>query len=169
MNERLSLFYKLLIGILLVAAPVKADNQESVLLIVHQDGDSIYVDLNQNPKITFSPDVISISTGKLEFKYEKVLKFAFMMEKPADPDPIPSSIAEEGSATAFSFKFVNANTICISGLASAKGVFISSLDGKHFTVPMEQSGVEITLHLASLPYGAYIVVTPKQTYKFIKK
>ena len=169
MNTRTSLLCALLLGILLVAAPVKADNQESVLLIVQEDGDSIYVDLNQNPKITLSPDVISISTGELEFTYDEVKKFAFMMEKPADPDPIPSSIAEEGSATAFSFKFVNANTIRISGLASAKGVFISSLDGKHFTVPMEQSGVEITLHLASLPHGAYIVVTPKHTYKFIKK
>ena len=69
MNERLSLFYKMLLGILLVAAPVKADNQESVLLIVQEDGDSIYVDLNQNPKITLSPDVISISTGELEFTY----------------------------------------------------------------------------------------------------
>lgn len=66
MNERLSLFYKLLIGILLVAAPVKADNQESVLLIVQENGDSIYVDLNQNPKITLSPDIISISTGELD-------------------------------------------------------------------------------------------------------
>ena len=167
MNTRTSLLCALLLGILLVAAPVKADNQESVLLIVQEDGDSIYVDLNKNPKITLSPDVISISTGELEFTYDEVVKFAFMMEKPADPDPIPSSIAEEGAATAFSFAFVNVNSI--SGLASAKGVFISSLDGKHFTVPMEQSGVEITLHLASLPHGAYIVVTPKQTYKFIKK
>lgn len=169
MNTRTSLLCALLLGILLVAAPVKADNQESVLLIVQKDRDSTYVDLNQNPKITFSPDTISISTDKLEFSFDYVVKFAFMMEKPADPDPIPSSIAEEGAATAFSFTFVNANTIRISGLASAKGVFICSLDGKHFTVPMEQSGVEITLHLASLPHGAYIVVTPKQTYKFIKK
>lgn len=169
MNTRTSLLCALLLGILLVAAPVKADNQESVLLIVQEGGDSIYVDLNQNPKITLSPDVISISTGELEFTYDEVVKFAFMMEMPADPDPIPSSIAEEGAATAFSFAFVNANTIRISGLASVKGVFICSLDGKHFTVPMEQSGVEITLHLASLPHGAYIVVTPKQTFKFIKK
>lgn len=169
MNTRTSLLCALLLGILLVAAPVKADNQESVLLIVQENGDSIYVDLNQNPKITLSPDVISISTGELEFTYDEVVKFAFMMEKPADPAPIPSSIAEEGAAIAFSFAFVNANTIRISGLASAEGVFISSLDGKHFTVPMEQSGVEVTLHLASLPHGAYIVVTPKQTFKFIKK
>ena len=46
MNTRTSLLCALLLGILLVAAPVKADNQESVLLIVQEDGDSIYVDLN---------------------------------------------------------------------------------------------------------------------------
>ena len=79
MNTRTSLLCALLLGILLVAAPVKADNQESVLLIVQENGESIYVDLNQNPKITLSPDIISISTGELEFTYDEVRKFAFMM------------------------------------------------------------------------------------------
>lgn len=164
MNERLSLFYKLLIGILLVASPVQADNQESVLKIVQKGGKITYVDLNKNPEITFSSDYISISisTKDLQFSYDDVEEFTFQME-------LPTAVSQVETASSLVFSFIDANTIRIAGLASADGVFVSALDGKHFNVPMEQSGNEISLHLASLPHGAYIVVTPKQNYKFIKK
>ena len=164
MDERLSLFYKLMIGILLVALPVQADNQESVLKIVQKGGQITYVDLNENPEITFSSDYISISisTRDLQFSYDDVEEFTFAMELPTKVSTLESSVA-------LVFSFTDANTIRIVGLDSAAGVFVSTLDGMHYTVPMEQTGNEISLHLASLPHGAYIVVTPKQNYKFIKK
>ena len=148
--------------ILLVASPVKADNQESVLKIVQKGGKITYVDLNENPEITFSSDLISISTKNLQFSYDDVEEFTFQME-------LPTAVSQMEAASSLVFSFTDANTIRIAGLASADGVFVSALDGKHFNVPMEQSGNEISLHLASLPHGAYIVVTPKQNYKFIKK
>ena len=162
MNTRTSLLCSLLLSILLVASPVKADNQESVLKIVQKGGKITYVDLNENPEITFSSDYISISTKNLQFSYDDVEEFTFQME-------LPTAVSQMEAATALVFSFTDANTIRIAGLASADGVFVSALDGKHFNVPMEQSGNEISLHLASLPHGAYIVVTPKQNYKFIKK
>lgn len=162
MNTRTSLLCSLLMCILLVASPVKADNQESVLKIVQKGGKITYVDLNENPEITFSSDYISISTKNLQFSYDDVEEFTFQME-------LPTAVSQMESASSLVFSFIDANTIRIAGLASADGVFVSALDGKHFNVPMEQSGNEISLHLASLPHGAYIVVTPKQNYKFIKK
>lgn len=162
MNTRTSLLCSLLMCILLVASPVKADNQESVLKIVQKDGKITYVDLNENPEITFSSDYISISTKNLQFSYDDVEEFTFQME-------LPTAVSQMEAASSLVFSFTDANTIRIAGLASADGVFVSALDGKHFNVPMEQSGNEISLHLASLPHGAYIVVTPKQNYKFIKK
>ena len=162
MNTRTSLLCLLLLSILLVASPVQADNQESVLMIVQKGGKITYVDLNENPEITFSSDYISISTNELQFSYDDVEEFTFQME-------LPTAISQVESPSSLVFSFTDANTIRVAGLASAAGVFVSSLDGKHFTVPMEQTGNEISLHLASLPHGAYIVVTPKQSYKFIKK
>ena len=162
MNTRTSLLCSLLMCILLVASPVQADNQESVLKIVLKDGKITYVDLNENPEITFSSDYISISTKNLQFSYDNVEEFTFQME-------LPTAVSQMEAASSLVFSFTDANTIRIAGLASADGVFVSALDGKHFNVPMEQSGNEISLHLASLPHGAYIVVTPKQNYKFIKK
>lgn len=162
MNTRTSLLCSLLMCILLVASPVQADNQESVLKIVLKDGKITYVDLNENPEITFSSDYISISTKNLQFSYDNVEEFTFQME-------LPTAVSQMEAASSLVFSFTDANTICIGGLASAVGVFVSALDGKHFNVPMEQTGNEISLHLASLPHGAYIVVTPKQNYKFIKK
>ena len=162
MNTRTSLLCSLLMCILLVASPVKADNQESVLKIVQKGGKITYVDLNENPEITFSSDYISISTKNLQFSYDDVEEFTFQME-------LPTAVSQMEAASSLVFSFTEANTIRIAGLASADGVFVSALDGKHFNVPMEQSGNEISLHLASLPHGAYIVVTPKQNYKFIKK
>ena len=162
MNTRTSLLCSLLMCILLVASPVKADNQESVLKIVQKGGKITYVDLNENPEITFSSDYISISTKNLQFSYDDVEEFTFQME-------LPTAVSQVETASSLVFSFIDANTIRIAGLASADGVFVSALDGKHFNVPMEQSGNEISLHLASLPHGAYIVVTPKQNYKFIKK
>lgn len=162
MNTRTSLLCSLLMCILLVASPVKADNQESVLKIVQKGGKITYVDLNENPEITFSSDYISISTKNLQFSYDDVEEFTFQME-------LPTAVSQMEAASSLVFSFIDANTIRIAGLASADGVFVSTLDGKHFNVPMEQSGNEISLHLASLPHGAYIVVTPKQNYKFIKK
>ena len=162
MNTRTSLLCSLLMCILLVASPVKADNQESVLKIVQKGGKITYVDLNENPEITFSSDLISISTKNLQFSYDDVEEFTFQME-------LPTAVSQMEAASSLVFSFTDANTIRIAGLASADGVFVSALDGKHFNVPMEQSGNEISLHLASLPHGAYIVVTPKQNYKFIKK
>lgn len=162
MNTRTSLLCSLLMCILLVASPVKADNQESVLKIVQKDGKITYVDLNENPEITFSSDLISISTKNLQFSYDDVEEFTFQME-------LPTAVSQVEAASLLVFSFTDANTIRIAGLASADGVFVSALDGKHFNVPMEQTGNEISLHLASLPHGAYIVVTPKQNYKFIKK
>ena len=67
MNSRTSLLCLLLLSILLVASPVQADNQESVLMIVQKGGKITYVDLNENPEITFSSDYISISTKELQF------------------------------------------------------------------------------------------------------
>ena len=162
MNTRTSLLCSLLMCILLVASPVKADNQESVLKIVQKGGKITYVDLNENPEITFSSDYISISTKNLQFSYDDVEEFTFQME-------LPTAVSQMEAASSLVFSFTDANTIRLAGLASADGVFVSALDGKHFNVPMEQSGNEISLHLASLPHGAYIVVTPKQNYKFIKK
>ena len=162
MNTRTSLLCSLLMCILLVASPVKADNQESVLKIVQKGGKITYMDLNENPEITFSSDYISISTKNLQFSYDDVEEFTFQME-------LPTAVSQMEAASSLVFSFTDANTIRIAGLASADGVFVSALDGKHFNVPMEQSGNEISLHLASLPHGAYIVVTPKQNYKFIKK
>lgn len=162
MNTRTSLLCSLLMCILLIASPVKADNQESVLKIVQKGGKITYVDLNENPEITFSSDYISISTKNLQFSYDDVEEFTFQME-------LPTAVSQMEAASSLVFSFTDANTIRIAGLASADGVFVSALDGKHFNVPMEQSGNEISLHLASLPHGAYIVVTPKQNYKFIKK
>ena len=162
MNTRMSLLCLLLLSILLVASPVQADNQESVLMIVQKGGKITYVDLNENPEITFSSDYISISTKELQFSYDDVEEFTFQME-------LPTAISQVESASSLVFSFTDANTIRVAGLASAAGVFVSTLDGKHFSVPMEQTGNEISLHLASLPHGAYIVVTPKQSYKFIKK
>lgn len=162
MNTRTSLLCSLLMCILLVASPVKADNQESVLKIVQKGGKITYVDLNENPEITFSSDYISISTKNLQFSYDDVEEFTFQME-------LPTAVSQVEAASSIVFSFIDANTIRIAGLASADGVFVSALDGKHFNVPMEQTGNEISLHLASLPHGAYIVVTPKQNYKFIKK
>ncbi len=162
MNTRTSLLCSLLMCILLVASPVKADNQESVLKIVQKGGKITYVDLNENPEITFSSDYISISTKNLQFSYDDVEEFTFQME-------LPTAVSQMEAASSLVFSFTDANTIRIAGLASADGVFVSALDGKHFNVPMEQTGNEISLHLASLPHGAYIVVTPKQNYKFIKK
>ncbi len=154
MNTRTSLLCSLLMCILLVASPVKADNQESVLKIVQKGGKITYVDLNENPEITFSSDYISISTKNLQFSYDDVEEFTFQME-------LPTAVSQMEAASSLVFSFIDANTIRIAGLASADGVFVSALDGKHFNVPMEQSGNEISLHLASLPHGAYIVVTPK--------
>lgn len=162
MNTRTSLLCSLLLSILLVASPVQADNQESVLKIIQKGGKITYVDLNENPEITFSSDYISISTKSLQFSYDDVEEFTFQME-------LPTEISQVEPASSLVFSFTDANTIRIAGLTSAAGVFVSTLDGKHFTVPMEQAGNEISLHLASLPHGAYIVVTPKQSYKFIKK
>lgn len=162
MNTRTSLLCSLLMCILLVASPVMADNQESVLKIVQMGGKITYVDLNENPEITFSSDYISISTKNLQFSYDDVEEFTFQME-------LPTAVSQMEAASSLVFSFTDANTIRIAGLASADCVFVSALDGKHFNVPMEQSGNEISLHLASLPHGAYIVVTPKQNYKFIKK
>lgn len=162
MNTRTSLLCSLLMCILLVASPVKADNQESVLKIVQKGGKITYVDLNENPEITFSSDYISISTKNLQFSYDDVEEFTFQME-------LPTAVSQMEAASSLVFSFTDANTIRIAGLASADGVFVSALDGKHFNVPMEHTGNEISLHLASLPHGAYIVVTPKQNYKFIKK
>ena len=163
MNTRTSLLCSLLLSILLVASPVQADNQESVLKIVQKGNKITYVDLNENPEITFSSEYIYISTPKLQFSYDDVEEFTFQME-------LPTMLSQvETSSSSLVFSFTDANTIRIAGLASAAGVFVSSLDGKHFTVPMEQTGNEISLHLAALPHGAYIVVTPKQSYKFIKK
>lgn len=130
--------------------------------IVQKGGQITYVDLNENPEITFSSEYISISTKELQFSYDDVEEFTFEME-------LPTMLSQVESSSSLVFSFTDANTIRIAGLASAAGVFVSSLDGKHFTVPTEQTGNEISLRLASLPHGAYIVVTPKQSYKFIKK
>ena len=82
MNTRTSLLCSLLMCILLVASPVKADNQESVLKIVQKGGKITYMDLNENPEITFSSDYISISTKNLQFSYDDVEEFTFQMELP---------------------------------------------------------------------------------------
>ena len=96
-------------------------------MIVQKGGKITYVDLNENPEITFSSDYISISTKELQFSYDDVEEFTFQME-------LPTAISQVESASSLVFSFTDANTIRVAGLASAAGVFVSSLDGKHFSV-----------------------------------
>ncbi len=70
---------------------------------------------------------------------------------------------------ALDLKFVDAQTVIVSGLSDGTSASLYSVDGKMAPVNMERSDRQVTFHLNALPRGVYIIRVGQQSFKIYKK
>ena len=72
-------FTLLLLAVLMI--PVAADAQAQILVLWHADGTTTDVDLNSEPKVTFTDNTLQIRSYILDMEYpaEEIVRFTLAM------------------------------------------------------------------------------------------
>jgi hypothetical protein len=132
-------------------------------LVVHLvSGESIAVDLNEEPVTTFNEaDELVITTTEREISYlfSNVQKYTF------------ESIAEGLEAVSASNLLVrqNGENLEIEGLNDKTIVEVFTMEGKRLTSTQAQASQTTILPLGVYPAGTYIINAGGSSFKFVKQ
>ncbi|MBR4698710.1 MAG: T9SS type A sorting domain-containing protein [Prevotella sp.] len=167
-------FYILLFAVLSVFGKANAANTGDALIVEFNDDSQAeeYFYLAEKPEVEFGADVVYIKSSSFttEFDYSSIKRIYFGDDsKPSDtPGPV-TDIANEPTPNRFTFEYVDGQTVRMTGVDEAMQVALYSIDGKRMSTDAERNGDEVTIHLAGLQHGFYIIKTNKQSFKIYKK
>ena len=171
-------FYILLFAVLSVFGKANAantDEVEVISLIVEfteeADSKDELFKLAETPVVQFGTDSIYICSTSLsmQFEYSKV-KQIYFGDNTVEPEiPDISTSVDEHKSSHFTFEYVDGQTVRMTGVDEAMQVALYSIDGKRMSTDAERNGDEVTIHLAGLQHGFYIIKTNKQSFKIYKK
>ena len=141
--------------LLFVAMGIKAQT----LVLHHADGTTTDVQLYLMPRIQFQNNKVLITSTVLDMEYpkENVLRFSY-----------------KGVINAIDVPKANANyshesgRIVFHAIKSRDKVAVYNVNGIRVPVSLNYSGDDVTLSLASIPSGVYILSVNGRTSKFTK-
>lgn len=131
------------------------------LVIWQKDGTKVSYDLDERPKTTFTAEDLVITTAKATISYPlaKIQRYTYeggaLSVKDVKTDGI--SISHEG------------DNVIVKGLTNGKSVTVYSIDGKQLKAKRSDGSDSLTLSLANLPAGVYMIKADEITYKFLKQ
>ena len=146
-----------LISCLLVSLVVFAEEQTPNALIVQlQDGTENAFILSEKPTVVIQDDKMLV-TGIVEVTYIRSSISKFFFEEINSNDPRIVDGIESISKGNVKFHYVDGNNVHISGLADKTKVTVVSLDGKSISTQQSGHSGNVTISLAKLPKGIYII------------
>jgi len=131
------------------------------LVIWQKDGIKVSYNLDERPKTTFTTEDLVITTASATISYPlaKIQRYTYeggaLSVQDIKADGI--SISHEG------------DNVIVNGLANGKSVTVYSIDGKQLRAKRSDGSDSLTLSLANLPAGVYMIKADEITYKFLKR
>ena len=149
-------FTILLLTVLMI--PVTADAQAQILVLWHADGTTTDVDLNSEPKVTFTDNTIRSYILDMEYPAEEIVRFTFKGHGTGIDTPKDNAgyLQQDGR-------------IVFHHVKASDNITIYRPDGIRIPVRLTFDGSNAVLPLSSLPKGAYILSVNGRTSKFIRK
>lgn len=129
------------------------------LIISDIDGMSRVISLSDNPKATIAAGKLSVTTptATIEFDLQKVKDFKF------------ADSAGTADATASNEISIDGDIITISPAANDISIEIVNVNGLTVKSKSVGKGHVETISISDLEYGVYIITTPQQAFKIIKR
>lgn len=131
------------------------------LVIWQKDGTKVSYDLDERPKTTFTTEdlVITTATATISYPLAKIQRYTYEGGALSVQDIKAGDIriSHEG------------DNVIIKGLTNGKSVTVYSIDGKQLIAKRSDSSDSLTLSLANIPAGVYMIKVDEITYKFLKR
>lgn len=131
------------------------------LVIWQKNGTKVSYNLDERPKTTFTAEdlVITTATATISYPLVKIQRYTYeggtLSVQYVKADGI--SISHEG------------DNVIVKGLTNGKSVTVYSIDGKQLKTKCSDGSDSLTLSLANLPAGVYMIKADEITYKFLKR
>lgn len=151
----------LTITILLLTLFISENICAQRLVIWQKDGTKVSYDLDERPKTTFTSEdlVITTATATISYPLAKIQRYTYegggLSVQEVKVDGI--IISHEG------------DIVIVKGLTNGKSVTVYSIDGKQLKAKRSDGSDSLTLSLANLPAGVYMIKADEITYKFLKR
>lgn len=151
-------FTLLLLAVLMI--PVAADAQAQILVLWHADGTTTDVDLNSEPKVTFTDNTLQIRSYILDMEYpaEEIVRFTFKGHGTGIATPKDNAGYQQQDGR-----------IVFHHVTASDNIAIYRPDGIRIPVCLTFDGSGAVLPLSSLPKGTYVLSVNGRTSKFIRK
>jgi len=139
------------------------DYAATKLIISGIDGSSKIISLSDRPKVTFEENKLSINTldVTIELDIQKVKDFKF-----ADTASIDNIIDDTETGNEIS---IDGDIITIAPNKNDITIEIFNVNGVIVKSKYVESGLIETLSISDLENGIYIISTPQQAFKIIKR
>lgn len=149
----------LLICLLFFGSPMLRAQGNATLVLWHADGSKTDIELYTLPQVSFSGDLVLITSDVLSMEYPKqdVLRFTF---KGKGTD-IKAPQAEADYS-------VGDGQITFHGITAADRVAVYKTNGIRVPARFAVNGTDISLSLSSIPAGVYILSVNGKTSKFTR-
>lgn len=147
--------------ILLLLIVGRGSTMAQRLVIWQKDGSKVSYNLDERPKTTFTTDelVITTATTTINYPLAKIQRYTYeggsLSVRDVKTDGI--TISHEG------------DVIIVKGLVMGKSVAVYSVDGIQRLVKRSDGSDYLTLSLAKLPAGVYMIKADEINYKFLKR
>lgn len=151
-------FTLLLLAVLMI--PVTADAQAQILVLWHADGTTTDVDLNSEPKVTFTDNTLQIRSYILDMEYpaEEIVRFTFKGHETSIDTPKDNAGYQQQDSR-----------IVFHHVTASDNIAIYRPDGIRLPIHLTFDSGDAVLPLSSLPKGTYILSVNGRTSKFIRK
>lgn len=151
----------LTISILLLAVFYCSKLSAQRLVIWQKDGTKVSYDLDEQPKTTFTTEDLVITTTAtiINFPLSNIQRYTYEGG---------ALSVKDIKADGISISHVGDNVI-VKGLTNGKSVTVYTIDGKQLMTKRSDGSNILTLSLANLPAGVYMIKADEITYKFLKR
>ena len=151
-------FLLLLLTVLMM--PVIANAQAQTLVLWHADGTTTDVDLDSEPKVTFTDNTMLIKSDVLDMEYpaQEIVRFTFKGKGTGIDTPHDDADYQQQNGR-----------IVFHRISASENIAIYRPDGIRIPVRLTIEGSDAVLSLSSLPKGTYIISVNGRTSKFIRK
>jgi len=163
MNNRLSYYALRLCCLFAVLLSGAAAHGEEYALHVELQNDSVTIHLDRKPEVTFDGihvNIVANDNFQKSYEYAEVVKIYF-------ENSITTGIAP--SSGSLGFYYLNNESVRLTGLKGTEKIALYDASGRMLQMPFHGSTGDMTISIAHLNRGAYIIQIDKQSYKIFKR
>jgi len=144
-------------------------NDNNYLLALTYTNDSgkqevAYIKLTDKPTLSLASQKLEISGSNISLLYDQVLSITFV-------DKVTTSIGKDSVASQALPKIIclNNSMVSLSGLSKETSATLYNVEGKEITHRISDKEGYVSIPLANLQNGTYIIKTQNKSFKIIKK